>query len=44
MIGNDIFFIDKDFKEITYEIPVEEYNQAQEAVKQLLEEYEEMNE
>ena len=44
MIGNDIFFIDKDFKEITYEIPVEEYNQAQEAIKQLLEEYEEMNE
>lgn len=43
LIGNDIFFIDKDFKEITYEISVEEYNQAQEAIKQLLEEYEEMN-
>lgn len=41
LIGNTIFFIDKDFKEITYSMEVEEYNQIQEALSQLIEEMEE---
>lgn len=41
LIGNAIFFIDKNFKEITYSMEVEEYNQVQEAINQLIEEEDE---
>lgn len=35
LIGNALFFIDKDFNEIIYSIDVERYNQLQEAIKQI---------
>jgi hypothetical protein len=44
MIGNTIFFIDKNFKEITYSMEVEEYNQVQETISNFMEQMEEMNE
>lgn len=37
LIGNAIFFIDKNFKEITCSMKVEEYNQVQEAINLLIE-------
>lgn len=44
LIGNTIFFIDADFKEIKYSMEVEEYNQVQEAIKQFKEQLEEEEE
>jgi len=41
LIGNMIFFIDKNFEKVTYSMEVEEYNQVQEAIEQLLEQIEE---
>lgn len=41
LIGNTIFFIDKNFEEVTYSMEVEEYNQIQEAIEQLQEQLEE---
>ena len=35
LIGNTIFFIDKNFEEVTYSMEVEEYNQVQETIEQL---------
>ena len=37
LIGNTIFFIDKNFEEVTYSMEVEEYNKVQEAIEQLKE-------
>lgn len=34
LIGNTLFFIDKDFEKITYSMEIEEYNQLQEAINQ----------
>ena len=44
LIGNTIFFIDKNFEAVTYSIEVEEYNQMQDLIKQFKEEIEEMSE
>ena len=44
LIGNSIFFIDKNFEEVTYSMEVEEYNQIQEAIEQLQEQLEETEE
>lgn len=44
LIGNTIFFIDKNFEEVTYSMEVEEYNQLQEAIKQFQEQLEESEE
>ncbi len=44
LIGNTIFFIDKNFEEITYSMEVEEYDQVQEAIDQLQEQLEETEE
>ena len=44
LIGNTIFFIDKNFEEVTYSMEVEEYNQIQEVVDQLQEQLEEAEE
>lgn len=44
LIGNTIFFIDKNFEEVTYSMEVEEYNQVQEAIEQLQEQLEETEE
>ena len=41
LIGNTIFFIDKNFEKITYSIGVDEYNQVQEAINSLKEQIEE---
>lgn len=41
LIGNSVFIIDKDFKNVLFTCEVEEYNQIQEAIKQLEEEIEE---
>ena len=41
LIGNSVFLIDKDFKEVLFTCEVEEYNQLREAIKQLQEQYEE---
>lgn len=41
LIGNTIFFIDDNFKEVTYSMEIEEYNQIQEAIKHLKEQIEE---
>lgn len=38
LIGNTIFFIDENFTEILYSMEVEEYNQIQDAIRQLWEE------
>lgn len=40
LIGYTIFFIDKNFEEVTYSMEVEEYNQVQEAIEQLQEQLE----
>lgn len=44
LIGNTIFFIDADFKEIKYSMEVEEYNQVQETIKQFKEQLKEEEE
>ena len=44
LIGNTIFFIDKNFEEITYSIEVEEYNQVQKAISQVKEQIEDAGE
>lgn len=44
LIGNTIFFIDKNFEEITYSMEIEEYNQIQEAISQFKEQIEEEDE
>ena len=41
LIGNTIFFIDKNFEEVTYSMEVEEYNQVQETIKQFQDQLEE---
>ena len=41
LIGNSVFIIDKDFKNVLFSCEVEEYNQMQEAIKQLEEKREE---
>jgi len=41
LIGNTIFFIDKNFEEITYSMEVDEYNQIQEAISSFKEQIEE---
>ena len=43
LIGNTIFFIDKNFEEVTYSMEVEEYTQMQEAISQFKEQIEEAN-
>ena len=44
LIGNTIFFIDKNFEEITYSMEAEEYNQVQEAISSFKEQIEEEDE
>lgn len=44
LIGNNVFFIDKNFETVTYSMEVEEYNQMQDLIKQFKEELEEMGE
>ena len=44
LIGNTIFFIDKNFEEITYSMEVDEYNQIQEAISSFKEQIEEKDE
>ena len=44
LIGNSIFFIDKNFEEITYSMDIEEYNQVQEAISSFKEQLEEEDE
>ena len=44
LIGNTIFFIDENFTEVQYSMEVEEYNQVQEAISQLEEQMEEVEE
>lgn len=44
LIGNTIFFIDKNFEEIICSMEVEEYNQIQKAIEQLQEQMEEIDE
>ena len=44
LICNTIFFIDKDFEEITYSIDVEDYSQVQETIIQFKEQIEEVDE
>lgn len=40
LIGNSVFFIDKDFKEVLFALEVEEYNQIQEGIKNFKEQLE----
>ena len=44
LIGNTIFFIDKNFEEVSYSLEVDEYERIQEAINQLKEEIEEADE
>lgn len=44
LIGNTIFFIDKNFEEIMYSMEVDEYNQVQEAISSFKEQIEEEGE
>ena len=41
LIGNDVFIMDPEFKEVLYRCDLEEYNQIQEAIKQLQEQIQE---
>ena len=41
LIGNTVFFIDKNFEKIMYSLDVDEYDKMQEVIKQLEEELEE---
>ena len=40
LIGNTVFYIDKDFKEITYSLELEEYNEIMKHIKEFKENYE----
>ena len=40
LIGNTVFYIDKDFKEITYSLELEEYNEVMKHIKEFKENYE----
>ena len=40
LIGNAIFFIDKDFKEVIYSMELDEYNQIQKTIEQYIEQIE----
>ncbi|MBR5037514.1 MAG: hypothetical protein IKX65_02200 [Prevotella sp.] len=42
LIGNTIFFFDESFKEVTYYMDVEDYNQVQEAIGEYKEQIEEI--
>lgn len=44
MIGNTIFFIDKNFEEVVFSMGLEEYNQVQKAISQFKEQIEETDE
>ena len=44
LIGNSVFFIDKEFKEITFGLELEDYNQIQESIRQFMEQMEEEEE
>lgn len=44
LIGNTIFFIDKNFEEITYSMEVEEYKEVQKAIENFQEQLEEVEE
>lgn len=44
LIGNTVFFIDKDFTEVTFTVQLEEYNQVQEGISQLMEKIKEAEE
>ena len=44
MIGNTVFFFDENFKEVTYYMDVEDYNQVKEAINQYKEQIEETKE
>lgn len=44
LIGNTIFFIDKNFEKIIYSMDVDEYNQVHEAISSFKEQIEEYNE
>lgn len=44
LIGNTIFFIDKNFEEVTYSMEVKEYNRVQELINRLMELKEEADE
>ena len=44
LIGNTIFFINKNFDEVIYSMDVKEYNQVQEAISQFKEQIEEADE
>lgn len=39
LIGNAVFFIDKDFKEITYSLELDEYNEIMKYIKEFQENY-----
>ena len=41
LLRNDIFIIDPEFKKVLFRCEVEEYNEFQEAIKQLLEQIQE---
>lgn len=44
LIGNSVFFVDKDLKEVKLSMDVEEYNQLQEAIKSFKEQLEDITE
>lgn len=44
LIGNEVFFIDKDLTEVIFTLDVDEYNQIQKAMSQLKEQIEESEE
>lgn len=44
LIGDAVFIIDKDFKEVQCSMSVEEYNHIQDAIRQIMEELEEAEE
>lgn len=44
LIGNTVFFIDKDFTEVTFAAELEEYNQVQEGISQIMEKIKEAEE
>lgn len=43
LIGNSVFFVDKDLERVTYSMETDEYNQTQKLLKQLKAEIEEIN-
>ena len=44
LIGNTIFFFDKNLEEVTYSLEVDDYNQVQKAIELFQEQLEEINE